>query len=123
MNTKHNRSTSSERRSTTLQALWYYGIVSLTLNKGQNLLVLLLGLALLHQVDFVLQDQDVLQLHDLDGSEMLRGLGLGTRLVARCSDHNGMTMRPIRQTGGNQGRLLDRWVLVRDVNNAFFKVE
>ena len=56
---------------------------SLTLNKGQDLLVLLLGLALLHQVDLVLQDQDVLQLHDLDGGEMLRGLGLGTRLVAR----------------------------------------
>ena len=95
----------------------------LTLNKGQNLLVLLLGLALLHQVDLVLQDQDVLQLHDLDGSEMLRGLGLGAGLVARCNDDKGGTMRPIRQSGGNQGRFLDRWVLVRDGNNAFFRVE
>lgn len=39
----------------------------LTLYKREDLLVLLFGLALLHQVDLVLQDEDVLQLHDLYG--------------------------------------------------------
>lgn len=43
----------------------------LTLDEGQDLLVLLLGLTLLHKVDLVLQDEDVLQLHDLDGSQVL----------------------------------------------------
>lgn len=56
---------------------------ALTLHEGEDLLVLLLGLALLHQVDLVLQDQDVLQLHDLDGRQVLRRLGLRTRLVTR----------------------------------------
>lgn len=43
----------------------------LTLYEGEDLLVLLFGLALLHQVDLVLQDEDVLQLHDLYGGQML----------------------------------------------------
>lgn len=55
----------------------------LTLYESEDLLVLLLGLALLHQVDLVLQDEDVLQLHDLYGCQMLRRLGLRTRLVTR----------------------------------------
>lgn len=60
----------------------------LTLHEGQDLLVLLLSLALLHQVDLVLQDQDMLQLHDLYGSQMLRRLRLRTRLVPRWTDTN-----------------------------------
>lgn len=55
----------------------------LTLHEGEDLLVLFFGLTLLHQVDLVLQDEDVLQLHDLDSCQMLRCLGLRTRLVAR----------------------------------------
>ena len=46
--------------------------------------MLLLGLRLRDEVDLVLEDQNVLQLHDLDGSQVLRGLGLGARLVAGC---------------------------------------
>lgn len=56
----------------------------LTLYEGQDLLVLLFGLTLLHQVDLVLQDEDVLQLHDLDGRQVLRRLRLRTRLISRC---------------------------------------
>lgn len=55
----------------------------LTLHEGEDLLVLLFGLTLLHQVDLVLQDEDVLQLHDLYGCQVLRRLGLRTRLVSR----------------------------------------
>lgn len=56
---------------------------TLTLDEGEDLLILLFGLTLLHQVNLVLQDEDVLQLHDLDGSQMLRCLRLRTWLVAR----------------------------------------
>lgn len=56
---------------------------TLTLHEGQDLLVLLFGLTLLHQVDLVLQDEDVLQLHDLDGCQVLGRLRLRARLVPR----------------------------------------
>lgn len=48
----------------------------------EDLLVLLLCLRLLHQIYLVLKDDDVLELHNLHGSEMLRGLRLRARLVA-----------------------------------------
>lgn len=63
----------------------------LTLHEGQDLLVLLFGLALLHQVDLVLQDEDVLELHDLDSCQVLRCLGLRTRLVTRCQEKTNKT--------------------------------
>ena len=44
--------------------------------------MLLLGLRLRDEVDLVLEDEDVLQLHDLDGGQVLGGLGLRARLVA-----------------------------------------
>ena len=52
------------------------------LHKLDYLLVLLLGLLLLDQVDLVLQNEDVTQLHDLDGRQVLRRLRLRTRLIA-----------------------------------------
>lgn len=60
----------------------------LTLHEGEDLLVLLFGLALLHQVDLVLQDEDVLQLHDLYGCQVLGRLGLRARLVPRWREQN-----------------------------------
>lgn len=56
---------------------------ALTLYEGEDLLILLFGLTLLHEVDLILQDEDVLQLHDLYGSQMLGCLRLRTWLVAR----------------------------------------
>ncbi len=47
-----------------------------------HLFVLFLGLLLSDEVDLVLQDKDVFQLHDFDSGEMLRCLGLRTRLIA-----------------------------------------
>jgi len=46
------------------------------LDKVENLLVLLLGSGLLDQINLVLEDDDVSQLHDLDGRQVLRCLWL-----------------------------------------------
>ena len=54
------------------------------MDEFQNLLVLVLGLGFLDQIDLVLQDEDVLEFHDLDGGQMLRRLRLRTRLVSGC---------------------------------------
>lgn len=42
-----------------------------TLNKLQNLIILVLGLALFDQINLVLENENVLQLHDLNGSQVL----------------------------------------------------
>jgi len=55
---------------------------TLTLDKLEHLLILLVCLTLFDQIDLVLQDYDVVQLHDLDRSQMFLGLWLWTRLVA-----------------------------------------
>ena len=49
--------------------MWSMGN-GLTFDKGQDLLVLFLGLALLDQINLVLQDQDVFQLHDLHSCQV-----------------------------------------------------
>jgi len=54
-----------------------------TLDKLEDLLVLVFGLGVSDEVDLVLEDDDVFELHDLNGRQMLRRLGLWTRLVAR----------------------------------------
>ena len=74
-----------------------------TLHEFENLLVLLESLALLDQIDLVLQDDYMLELHDLNGGEMLRGLWLRTRLIAgyEISDM-GSTQRCERKTRAGQ---------------------
>ena len=52
-----------------------------TLHKPEYLLVLVLCLRLLDDVNLVLEDDDVFQLHDLNGREVLRRLRLGTGLI------------------------------------------
>ncbi len=44
--------------------------------------MLLLGLGVLDQVNLVLEDEDVLELHDFDGGQVLRSLRLRAGLVA-----------------------------------------
>jgi hypothetical protein len=39
-------------------------------------------LSFLDQVNFILENDDIIQLHDLDSSQMLLGLRLRTRLVS-----------------------------------------
>jgi hypothetical protein len=52
--------------------------------------VLFSGLRILDEVDLVLQDEDVLQLHDLDRGQVLGRLGLRARLVSGCRRKNGL---------------------------------
>lgn len=53
-----------------------------TTNELEDRLVVLLGSLFPHQINLVLQDDDLVELHNLNGSQMLRGLGLGARFVA-----------------------------------------
>ena len=52
------------------------------LDEVLDILELVGGVALLDEVDLILENDDVLHLHDLDGGEVLGGLRLGTGLVA-----------------------------------------
>ena len=52
--------------------------------------MVLQGLLLLDQVDLVLQDDDVLELHDLDSGQVLRGLWLRARLVSSDQQQGGV---------------------------------
>ena len=72
-------------------------------DKGQDLLVLRRGLLLLDQVDLVLQDDDVLQLHDLHRGQVLRRLRLRAGFVPRDEQQRGVHHR--RDFPGTQ----DEW--------------
>lgn len=84
------------------------------LDKLEDLLVVLVGLLLADEVDLVLQDEDVLELHDLDRGEVLRRLRLGARLVGgdeeECGVHDGGTV----EHGGHEN-VVTRAVDERDV--------
>lgn len=63
-----------------------------TLHECQNALVVLESLLLLDEIHLVLEDDDVLELHDLDGGQVLRCLGLRAGFVTgnkqQCSVHD-----------------------------------
>jgi len=73
-----------------------------TLDEGRNLRVLVGGSTLLDQVDLVLENQNVLQLHDFDGSQVLGGLWLRARLVAGDQQQRGVHDRGAVEHGGHQ---------------------
>ena len=58
-----------------------YCIMIRTLDEFENLIVLFEGLGLLDKINLVLEDDDVLELHDLNGSQVLAGLWLWAGLV------------------------------------------
>lgn len=60
------------------------------LDKLEDLLVVLVGLLLADEVDLVLEDEDVLELHDLDRGEMLGRLRLRARLVGGDEEERGV---------------------------------
>lgn len=64
-----------------------------TLNKLQDLFILLLRLRLFHQVNFVLQDNYVLQLHNFDSRQVFWCLRLWTRLVTSWNSIRNCVMR------------------------------
>lgn len=73
------------------------GIRHSSLDEVFDLLMLLLRLRLLDQVDLVLQDEQVLQLHDLHRGQVLGGLRLRARLVGgneqQCCVHDSGTVQ------------------------------
>ena len=73
-----------------------------TTDKLKDRLVVLLSGLFPHEIDLVLQDDNLVQLHNLNSGQMLRGLRLGTRFVAsdekQGSVHDGGT----RQHGAHE---------------------
>mmetsp|Transcript_22709 Transcript_22709/g.45907 ORF Transcript_22709/g.45907 Transcript_22709/m.45907 type:complete len:498 (+) Transcript_22709:283-1776(+) len=65
-------------------------------------LVLLQRRLLLHQVDLVLENDDVLQLHDLNSGQMLRRLRLRAELVARHQQQRGVHDSRTVEHGGHE---------------------
>jgi hypothetical protein len=59
-------------------------------------------LSLFDQINLVLQDEDVLQLHDLDGSKMFTGLWLRTRLISSDEEQGCVHHRGAVQHGGHE---------------------
>jgi len=64
-----------------------------TFDKCADAFLVLQRLSLLYEIDLVLQDDDVFELHDLDGGEMFGCLRLRTRFVSgdeeQCGVHDG----------------------------------
>jgi hypothetical protein len=57
---------------------------------------------LLHQVDFILQNNDVLQLHNLDSSKMFTRLRLRTRFIPGNQEKRGIHNRSTIQHGRHE---------------------
>lgn len=68
-----------------------------TLDERGDALLVLKRLRLLDEIDLVLENDDVFELHDLDGGKMLRCLRLRARLVPcnqqKCGVHDGGTVQ------------------------------
>ena len=74
----------------------------LTLNELGNSLLLLQSFGFPDEIDLVLQDQDIPQLHDLNGGQMFRRLGLGTRFVSGYEQKSGVHDGGTRQHGSHE---------------------
>lgn len=61
-----------------------------TSDELQDGLVVLLSGLLAHKIDLVLEDNDLVQLHNLNSSQVLRGLGLGAGFVASNEQQGGV---------------------------------
>lgn len=73
-----------------------------TLNEGFNTLLMFQRLRLLNQIHFILQNNQMLQLHDLNCSQMLRRLRLRTRLVRGDEKEGGVHDGGTVQHGGHE---------------------
>lgn len=94
---RRNEVISQARRSTSV----YYAC-PLTLDKVDNALPVLLSSLLTDEVDLVLEDNNVLKLHDLDGSQVLRGLGLRARLVTGNEEESSVHDSGTVKHGGHE---------------------
>jgi hypothetical protein len=79
------------------------------------------GLRLFDQVDLVLENDDVLEFHDLHGGQMLRCLGLRTRFVGCNEKKCGVHDRCAVQHGSHEN-VVPWTVDERDVTDEFHAV-
>jgi hypothetical protein len=73
-----------------------------TTDKLEDGLVMLTSGLLTHQIDLVLENDDVVKLHDLNGGQMLRGLGLGAGFVSSDEEKGGVHDGGARQHGAHE---------------------
>lgn len=73
-----------------------------TTDELQDGLVMLTSGLLAHKIDLVLEDDDVVQLHDLNGGQMLRGLGLRAGFVSGNKEKGGVHDGGARQHGAHE---------------------
>lgn len=73
-----------------------------TADELQDGLVVLAGGLLAHQVDLVLENDDVVQLHNLNGGQMFRGLGLRAGFVSGNEEEGGVHDGGARQHGAHE---------------------
>jgi hypothetical protein len=73
-----------------------------TTNELQDRLVMLASSFLAHQIDLVLENDDVVQLHNLNGGQMLRGLGLRAGFVSGDEEKGGVHDGGARQHGAHE---------------------
>lgn len=86
-----------------------------SLDELEDLLVVFVGLLFADQVDLVLEDEDVLELHDLDRGEVLGRLRLRARLVRGDEEQRGVHHGGTVQHGGHQN-VVTRAIDKRDVS-------
>jgi hypothetical protein len=65
-------------------------VLTPTLNKLGDSLLLLQSFGLSDEIDLVLQDQDIPQLHNLDSGQMFRRLRLRTRFITGNEEEGGV---------------------------------
>ena len=73
-----------------------------TPNELQDGLVVLASGLFTHKIDLVLENDDVVQLHDLDGGQMLRGLRLRASFVSGNEEKGGVHDGGARQHGAHE---------------------
>lgn len=93
-----------------------------TADKLENRFVVLLGSLLSHQIDLVLEDNDLIELHDLNSGQMLRCLGLGAGFVTSNEEEGGVHDGGARQHSAHEnivtGAINERDVTQQSVGAA-----
>jgi hypothetical protein len=73
-----------------------------TTDELEDRLVMLTSGLLTHKIDLVLENDDVVKLHDLNGGQMLRGLGLRAGFVSGDEEKGGVHDGGARQHGAHE---------------------
>ena len=82
---------------------------------------MLQSLRLLDQIDLILQNNDILKFHNLNGRQMFRRLGLGASFVSGNEQQSGVHDRGTVQHGGHQN-IVSGTIDERDVSDELHPV-